>query len=342
MSLSMTLAVGMVRAWTRLYTWGLPAAQRQARQAEIDSDLWELRHDPAARRRGNTSTQIVTRLLAGIPDDLAWRLEVGATGHAVPVRALAAAGMMTGPRRVSALGLSATMHVIGITAMVWLTSHGFLYWRNPDHVVPQEADLWQQLDAYEISAESLTAPGEDPAPAQPNRFMTALLQNRYPLHVGNGYVLGPGARGLQSAIRQSRFVLLGEDHELERISELGAAICSAALQQCDRVLIKLDALQVYRGLNPSGARGTGSEVAISAERHGLQSLHIRVIAADPKEARPRALQLFVGKRLESDWTLFDLRPLRHNFNALAGRANVDLATLVFGIDMLIVVPEGKP
>jgi hypothetical protein len=39
--------------------------------------------------------------------------------------------------------------------------------------------------------------------------------------------------------------------------------------------------------------------------------------------------------------LFDLRPLRHDFNAL-GSVNPDLATLVFGIDMLVLVPEGTP
>lgn len=342
MSVPARLAIRIVRAWTRVYTYGLPPAQRSARQAEIDSDLWELEHDAHVPERGSAATQIMMRLLTGIPDDVAWRLEIGATGHAVPARALAAAGMMTGPRRVSALGLSATIHVIGISAVVWLTSHGFLYWRNPDAVVPQQADLWQQVDSFEINAESLSAPEPDAAPRQPNKFITTLLQNRYSLEVGNGYVLGTGAAVLQSAIRQSRFVLLGDDRDVARISQLGSAICNTALQPCDSVLMKVDALQVYRGVNPARGRGLGSDVAIQAERQGLQSLHIRVIAdRGSRTAHPRALQLFVSRRLESGWTLFDLRPLRQNFNALAGRSNTDLATLVFGLDMLVVVPRDK-
>jgi len=38
------------------------------------------------------------------------------------------------------------------------------------------------------------------------------------------------------------------------------------------------------------------------------------------------------------WTLFDRRPLRRDFNALPGTTNPHMATLVFGIDMLVIVP----
>lgn len=343
MSLPTTLALQIVRAWTRLYTCGLRPTQQTARRAEIDSDLWELEHDPRVLERGSVAAQILTRLVAGIPDDLAWRLQIGATGHAVPVRALAAAGMIAGPRRVSALGLSATIHVIGITAVVWLTSHGYLYWRNPHAAVPEEADMWEQVDIYATGADSLEAPEANAPPTQPNKFIATLLQNRYSLEVRDGDLLGTGAPMLQSAIRDSRFVLLGEDHDLIPTSELGAAICKITLLHCESVLLKVDPLQVYRGLNPVRGRGTGNDVAISAERQDLQSLHIRVIAfSGAQQAYPRYLQLFLSKRLKSEWTLFDLRPLRRDFNALAGRVNADLATLVFGIDMLIVVPEALP
>ena len=335
MTIATRCAIALVRAWTRLYTCGLPATVRTARRAEIDSDLWELEHDAEEPRRGRTAGVILIRLFAGVPDDVAWRMEIGATGRAVPARALAAAGMVTGPRRMSALGLSATMHVIGISAVVWLTSHGFLYWRQPQ-AVPQQAELWPPLQAFEVNVEVVPVPGQDGPPTVPNQFITTLLQNRYALEVGRGYLLGPGALVLQSAVRQSRFVLLGDDHDLGRISDLGSAICSATLPACDSVLMRVDALQVYRGLNPAGARGTGSEIALQAERQGLRSLHIRVFGDDGSQA-PRALQLFLNRRLESKWTLFDLRPLRRDFNALAGRDKTELATLVFGIDMLVVV-----
>jgi hypothetical protein len=338
MSLPATFAVCVVRAWTRLYTSGLPPAQRTARLAEIESDLWELEHDPVARQRGNASIQILTRLLVGMPDDLAWRMEMAAASHAVPVRALAAAGAMTGPRRVSALGISATMHVIGITAVVWLTSHGYLYWRDANAATPEEADMWSQVGTFETGGESLAAPAEDAATAtRPNRFIATLREHRYSLEVGDGYLLGTGAPVLQSAIRDSRFVMLGEDHGAT--SRLGAAMCATVLMQCASVLTKVDPLQVYRGLNPERGRGIGNAVALAAERQGLQSLHILVVAFNgSQDSYPRHLQLLLHHRLKQEWTLFDLRPLRHNFNALAGKHNVDLATLVFGIDMLVVVP----
>ena len=50
----------------------------------------------------------------------------------------------------------------------------------------------------------------------------------------------------------------------------------------------------------------------------------------------------LSNRLQSDWTVFDLRPLRRDFNALLGATNPDLATLVFGVDILVMVPEGTP
>jgi hypothetical protein len=70
-------AIGLVRAWTRLYTAGMEPAVRVERCAEIESDLWELHED--ARRRGATPSLIalhmVLRLVLGIRDDLVWRAE---------------------------------------------------------------------------------------------------------------------------------------------------------------------------------------------------------------------------------------------------------------------------
>lgn len=71
------LASALVRLWTRLYTYRLPFPLRQERLAEIESDLWESRHD---LERGATSpafvaTQILARLLRGATDDVCWRLE---------------------------------------------------------------------------------------------------------------------------------------------------------------------------------------------------------------------------------------------------------------------------
>jgi hypothetical protein len=68
-------AVVIVREWTRLYTWRLPPTLREARRAEIESDLWEFEHDVTARARSSPAMQVLLRVVAGVPDDLQWRVE---------------------------------------------------------------------------------------------------------------------------------------------------------------------------------------------------------------------------------------------------------------------------
>jgi hypothetical protein len=258
------LATSVVRAWTRVYTHGLPPGERTARRAEIDSDLWEFEHDPEAPQGGWAATQVLARLLIGIPDDLAWRMDLGATAHRAPVRALAAAAMQTGPRRVSAFGVAATIHVVAISAVMWLAPLGPVPSLNSreavlgragiDHRLPSNASSWTPAKArafgvvgavaVAVAARvgSITpprvaahAPSSSGGRAQPgqlssslDRFVTKVLQNRYSLSVRSGQFAGSGAQVLQLAIAQSRFVLLGEDHGNAQTPEFGAAICNAA------------------------------------------------------------------------------------------------------------------
>ena len=65
---SRTGGVALTRWWTRVYTLGLPGDVREARCAEIESDLWESLHDPEA-----VHAQILPRLAGGIVDDVCWR-----------------------------------------------------------------------------------------------------------------------------------------------------------------------------------------------------------------------------------------------------------------------------
>jgi uncharacterized protein (TIGR03435 family) len=125
------LAMTLVRTWTRVYTHGLPQAERNDRQAEIESDLWEFTHDPDAPQGGWAAMQILARLLTGIPDDVAWRIDAGATAHHAPVSALAEAGLPTGPRRVSAFGVAATIHVVAILAVTWMATRAQRPWPFP-------------------------------------------------------------------------------------------------------------------------------------------------------------------------------------------------------------------
>jgi hypothetical protein len=60
--------VALTRWWTRFYTLGLPGDIREARCAEIESDLWESLHDPDLAH-----AQILPRLAGGVVDDVCWR-----------------------------------------------------------------------------------------------------------------------------------------------------------------------------------------------------------------------------------------------------------------------------
>src|SRR5690349_19258531 len=69
-----SLAVAIVRAWVRAYTWGLSEAIAETRRQEIDADLWSFVHDPAnGPNRLRLGTNIITRALLGAWDDIAWR-----------------------------------------------------------------------------------------------------------------------------------------------------------------------------------------------------------------------------------------------------------------------------
>lgn len=70
----------LVRAWTALYTRGLPASAKSERIGEIDSDLWEQRRHALEGddKRVDTALNVLLRLVLGVPFDIAWRLETGA------------------------------------------------------------------------------------------------------------------------------------------------------------------------------------------------------------------------------------------------------------------------
>lgn len=81
------IAAASVRGWTRLYTSRMAPAVRDARRAEIESDLWEFQADTLRRRDAprSAAAHMLARLLVGIPDDLLWRFE-HAVNRGWPVR----------------------------------------------------------------------------------------------------------------------------------------------------------------------------------------------------------------------------------------------------------------
>jgi TonB family protein len=68
-------AIGVVRLWTELYTCALPSSVREARRAEIASDVWHAVHDPDRDAPWRLALQMILRLVLGIRDDLGWRWE---------------------------------------------------------------------------------------------------------------------------------------------------------------------------------------------------------------------------------------------------------------------------
>jgi hypothetical protein len=179
---------------------------------------------------------------------------------------------------------------------------------------------------------------------------------------------------------RSLFASLVESHEINRTSpaEYGNARrrerlmktlfaanyerAAAGAAAPPKVLLKFGAYHVYRGLNPVHGSGIGNYVAEFAEGQGAQSLHIRLAAVkgaypihprvgEPPQLRPfnleeqpgsRYLQPMFSNLLRSDWTMFDLRPLRQDLNAPGGTMHPDLATLVLGYDILVMIPHGTP
>ena len=83
MSALLSFVIAPTRAWTALYTRGLPADVRGERREEIDCDLWEHQRLADLQREPATSTAaaIVLRLIMGVPADMTWRLEAGASAH---------------------------------------------------------------------------------------------------------------------------------------------------------------------------------------------------------------------------------------------------------------------
>jgi hypothetical protein len=194
--------------------------------------------------------------------------------------------------------------------------------------------------------------------------------------------LAAGAVPLQkdgSPQARSLFASLIQSHEINRVppadygnagrrSRLMKTLFRADYAEAARaqgtppkVLLKFGAYHIYRGLNPVHGSGIGNYVAEFAEGQGAQSLHICVMAVRgsepiyPRVGQPAQLlpfnlkedpgahylQPMLANLLDSDWTMFDLRPLRQALNGLRA-ASSELATLVFGIDILVMVPEATP
>ena len=82
-SRSAVAAQQLVRGWVWFYTLGLPRETREARRAELDSDLWDQAHAAGLRVPGapaGSASGVLLRCTRGVPADLLWRVVEARTG----------------------------------------------------------------------------------------------------------------------------------------------------------------------------------------------------------------------------------------------------------------------
>jgi hypothetical protein len=133
----------------------------------------------------------------------------------------------------------------------------------------------------------------------------------------------------------------------------------ASDSQRQRVLFKFGDWHVYKGFNPLHERDLGNYIAEMADGQGASSLHICILGAKGTHAlydgyqRPMKLEPFVmaedddyhwlkpavDNQVPNAWTLYDLRKLR--FQKL-GAVDPDMQRVIYGYDLLVVVPEFTP
>jgi hypothetical protein len=84
--------VTLTRLWVRGYTWGVADRVGSARRDEIDSDMWEMLNDRDDHVPVPSATVVFLRWLAGIPADLAWRVDQFSLEQQLAVRRVLAFG----------------------------------------------------------------------------------------------------------------------------------------------------------------------------------------------------------------------------------------------------------
>jgi hypothetical protein len=130
-------------------------------------------------------------------------------------------------------------------------------------------------------------------------------------------------------------------------------------EQNKTIIVKFGEWHLYRGFNPLHHLDLGNYIAEHADVDGKQSLSICVLGAKGvhraygKYGQQSTTEPFssiddrwyhwmapvIAGQLPNSWTLYDLRKLR--FQNLAG-IDPDLARVIDGYDLLVVIPELTP
>lgn len=89
------VVIGLTRAWTRVYTYGLPPAVAAVRVEEVDCDVWEMCHDPDGGAPATRLAVAIIRLAAGMADDIGWRADHASMTEAALARRVVALAIAT-------------------------------------------------------------------------------------------------------------------------------------------------------------------------------------------------------------------------------------------------------
>jgi hypothetical protein len=206
-------------------------------------------------------------------------------------------------------------------------------------------------------------------------FMVAVAQDKLDAaRVALAHDGSAAAQQLFASLLESRTIYLGQsgpdpyasNRERARLmkrtffSHLNEA--ARAEGKLPKVMVKLGAWHLYRGLNPLRSSELGNLIAEAAEAHEVEAVNVLVLGVKGQQLRPagvaRASQPvpldLIGDK-DSDFaflapvwatadqhacTLFDLRALRSGWGKLG--ADHELERMVFGYDFLILVAEPKP
>ncbi|HTJ44901.1 MAG TPA: hypothetical protein VL463_22495 [Kofleriaceae bacterium] len=153
------------------------------------------------------------------------------------------------------------------------------------------------------------------------------------------------------------------DRALLMKEQFFGALSSAASKDkaMPKVLVKLGAWHLYRGLNPLHSSELGNLIAEAADAHQVKAVNVLVLgvtgtqlaAQSPGVDKPVPLDLrakdspyafltpFFDAQQKNATTLFDLRALRPHFDAY-GALDKEMERLVFGYDFLVLIAAPKP
>lgn len=92
---ALPVVLRLTRAWTRVYTYGLPPAVATVRVEEVDCDVWEMCHDPNGGTPATRLAVAIIRLAAGMADDIGWRAEQASMTEAAFARRVVAFAIAT-------------------------------------------------------------------------------------------------------------------------------------------------------------------------------------------------------------------------------------------------------